>query len=223
MRKLHVTLAIAAGLVGASAASADSTILTFGFTDLAGQFNLGTGLFSALGVDQGVGQPLRSQGDVTRLIAPPGTATYQTGQANGRVDVELAVSGIVGPTANGVGTIDIRDANNDVLHASVNGQFIQNGPAVFFNGTLTNVAFVNVSGDGTFDGPGGGSIPLSFSPAPPPFTGALVQLYIGSAGAFFTQSFQNISTQISGAIVPAPASLGLLGVGLLAAGRRRRA
>src|SRR6185369_17374467 len=114
--------------------------------------------------------------DVTRLISPAGSATYQTGQAGGRVDVELAVSGIAGPTANGVGTIDITDLNGDVLHAAINGQFIANGPAVFFNGSLSAISFINNHNDGFFDGPGGGSIPLTFSPAPPPYTGALVQL-----------------------------------------------
>jgi hypothetical protein len=213
-------MVVAAGV--ASTASAQQAILSFGFTELNGSYNMGTTTFTAVGVDQGVGGALRSTGDVSRLQAPFGTASYDPGTAASRVNVTLAVSGIVGPMANGSGNITIIDSNGDSLGASVSGQFIQNGPAVFFNGTLTNAAFTSVSGDGQFNGPSGGAFPLSFAPAPGPYNGALIQLYIGSPGNFFTSSFAGVSTQVSGAIVPAPASLALLGLGALFAGRRRR-
>jgi MYXO-CTERM domain-containing protein len=221
MNKLIAGIAAVAAVgLGSSGALAQQTILTFGFTDLNGQFNAATGLFRALGVDAG---NLHSQGDVSRLQATQGTATYGLGQAAGRVDVSLTVTGIVGPTANGNGTITILDLDGDSLTATVSGQFIANGPAVFFNGTLTNLAFTDGGvPDTTFDGPGGGSFARTFLPAPPPYTGAIVQLFIGNAGAFFSQSFSGLSTQVSGAVVPGPASLALLGLGVLAAGRRRR-
>lgn len=210
---------VCAGATGA--AFADSTIGSFGFTELNGQFSTATSHFQALGVDIA---PLRSQGDVSRVNLPnPGTATYQTGQAAGRVTVDLLVTGILASTANGAGFVEIFDVDGDSLRADINGQFLSNGLAVFFNGSLTNVTW-NDNGplDGTFNGPGGGSIPLSFAPAPPPYLGAIVQLYIGDVNNFFVNSFSGISTQVSGVIVPAPSALALLGLGGLVAGRRRR-
>jgi hypothetical protein len=208
--------------VAASAASAQQTILTFGFTELNGSYSVGSGIFSAVGVDQGVGSPLRTSGDVSRLQGPTGTAVYSPGTGNNRVNVALAVSGILGTTANGAGTIQVLDINGDILSATVQGQFIANGPAVFFNGLLTNASFTSVSGDNTFDGPSGGSFPLTFAPALPPYTGAIIQLYVGSPGNFFSGNFTGVSTQVSGAIVPGPASLAAMGLGLAAFGGRRR-
>lgn len=209
------------GLVAAAPAAAQQSILTFGFTDMAGSYSTGTGHFMAQAVDT---SPLRTSGDVTRLLNPDsGTAMYNPGAAVGLATVDLLVSSVVGNTANGAGTLTILDADGDTLSAAINGQFISNGPAVFFNGVLTNVAFADGgTPDTTWNGPSGGSFLRSFNPAPPPYTGAIVQLFIGNAGNFFTQSFSGLSTQVSGAIVPAPATLGLLGLGLAAAGRRRR-
>jgi hypothetical protein len=210
---------VCAGATGA--AFADQTILSFGFTDLNGQFSTVDSHFKALGVNIA---PLASQGDVSRLNLPsPGSATYLPGQAAGRVTVDLLVTGILANTANGAGFVEIFDVDGDTLRADINGQFLSNGLAVFFNGSLTNVAWTdNGPLDGTFNGPGGGSIPLSFSPAPPPYLGAIVQLYIGDVNNFFVNNFSGISTQVSGVVVPAPSALALLGLGGLIAGRRRR-
>ena len=219
------TLAAVAGFaLVTSAASAQQAILSFGFTELAGSYNSTTQTFMALGVDQGVGQPLRTTGDVTRLQQPnSGTASYDPGFAAGLVNVNLSVSAILANTANGNGTIRMTDSNGDFLQANVAGGFIRNGSAVFFNGTLTGAAFTSVSGDNLFNGPSGGSFPLTFAPATGPFDGYVIQLYVGSPGNFFTGSFSGVSTQVSGEIIPAPASFALLGLGLAAIGRRRRA
>lgn len=216
---------LGAAIVGlvASAASAQQSILTFGFDDLNGGYSTASTHFTAVGVDDGVGGPLRTIGNVSRLIAPVATAQYDVGTGVGRVGIDLAVSGIGPATANGNGGISITDNNGDTLTADISGLFISAGPAVFFNGTLSNVAFHNNSGDGSFNGPSGGSFPLTFVPIPPPYTGAIVQLYIGDAGAFFTQSFTGLATNISGAVIPAPGAMALLGLGGLIAGRRRRA
>lgn len=216
-------IAAAALTTLAGVAVADTTILSFTFSDLEGQYSSASGHFNALGVNVA---PLQSQGDVSRVNLPgPGSASYGTpGSAAGKVNVDVVVSGILGATANGNGTITIFDADGDTFHADVNGQFITNGLAVFFNGTLSNIGWTdNGVTDGMFDGPTGGSIPLSFSPAPPPYLGAIVQLYIGDTGNFFVHDFSGISTQVSGVVVPAPASIALLGLGGLVAARRRRA
>lgn len=221
---LKFTLVAAAAMATLTGtAQADTTILSFTFSDLNGQYSSNSGHFNALGVNVA---PLQSQGDVSRVNLPsPGSASYGApGSAAGRVNVDVLVSGVLGSTANGNGSIVITDVDGDTLHADVNGQFITNGLAVFFNGTLSNIGWTdNGILDGTFDGPTGGSIPLSFSPAPPPYLGAIVQLYIGDTGNFFVHDFAGISTQVSGVVVPAPASLALLGLSGLVAGRRRRA
>ncbi len=216
-----------AGAAISSAAVADTTILSFGFTDLNGQYNSATTRFNALGVNIA---PLASQGDVSRVNLPsPGTATFLAGQAAGRINVELVVSGIGPTTATGTGNVGngggvtITDVDGDTFHADISGQFISNGVAVFFNGSLSNIFWTdNGAQDGQFNGPGGGAIPLSFNPAPPPYLGAIVQLYIGDVNNFFVNNFSGISTQVSGVVVPAPSALGLLGLGGLVAARRRR-
>lgn len=221
MRKSSVLAGVAGVVAAATGASAQQSIFTFGFTELNGAYNQGLMQFTADGVDTGV---LRTTGDVTRLQTPgASTALYDPGFAVGLVNVTLTVSGILGTTANGAGSITITDADGDTITGTVNGQFIANGPAVFFNGLLSGVN-LNDNGpqDGLFNGPSGGSFPLSFAPNPPPYSGAIVQLYVGSPGNFFTSSFSGVSTQVSGAVVPAPASLALLGLGLGAARRRRR-
>jgi len=199
-------------------AMAQTTILSFGFTDLNGSYTLLGSTFDASG--QAI-----SSGDVTRLQGGAATALYNPGTAVGRVNINLNVTGILGNTANGNGTLTISDSDAiaDTMTATVSGQFIQNGSAVFFNGSLTNV-FLNDNGapDGQFNGPSGGSFPLSFAPNLPPFTGAVIQLYVGTPGNFFTGNFNGVSTQLSGQIVPAPATLGVLGLGLVGLRRRRR-
>lgn len=216
MKHATVALVLAAA---SSGAMAQQSILSFGFTDLEGSYTLLGSTFKAAG-------SAAANGDVTRIQGPSSTALYAAGTTLNRVDVTLTVSGILGNTANGSGTLTIFDAdavNPDSITATVTGQFIQNGPAVFFNGMLTNV-FLNDNGtlDGSFDGPSGGSFPLSFAPNLPPFSGALIELFVGSPSNFFTGNFSGVSTQVAGQVVPAPTSLAVLGLGMIAAGRRRR-
>jgi hypothetical protein len=205
----------------AGVAQADTTILSFSFSDLSGGYSTATSHFNALGVNV---LPLQSQGDVSRVNLPnSGTASYAAGAAAGLLNVDLAVSAIGPTTANGNGSIVITDADGDSFHADVSGQFINNGLAVFFNGSLSNIGWTDVGPqDGMFNGPSGGAIPLTFAPAPPPYLGSIVQLYIGQGG-FFTSNFSGVSTQVNGVVTPAPASIALLGLGGLFASRRRRA
>lgn len=216
-RTILASLAAVAGL--AASATAD-TILSFGFTDLAGGFNAATMSYTAVGVNT---TTLQTAGNVNRHLDPVATAIYNPGTAADRINVSLAVSGVAGNTANGDGSIFIEDADGDRFVATVSGEFSFMAPAVFFNGALSNISFVPGAGsNNTFDGPSGGSFPLTFAPAQPPFTGAIVQLYFDTTGAFFNQSFQGRATQVSGAVIPSPGALTLLGVGGLLAARRRR-
>src|ERR1044071_8191498 len=210
MSNIRFGAAVLAVVGAAAAASAQQSILSFGFTDLNGAYTLVGSTFTATG--QNI-----SSGDVTRLQAPGGQAYNDQGTTLGLVAVSLSVTGIAGPTANGNGTLTIldSDATPDSITGNISGQFIQNGPAVFFNGTLTNVILTdNGPQDGLFNGPSGGTFGLNFSPSQPPFTGAVIQLYVGTPGNFFTGNFSGVSTQVSGQIVPAPATLGALGLGM---------
>ena len=223
MFNFRISAATFAVLAAAGAASAQQAILSFGFTELDGGYATAGSTFSATGIDQGAGNPLRSTGDVTDLQRNL-TASYAPGAAAGLVNISLNVFNIVGTTsAQGVGTLAITDANGDQLVANVSGSFIGNGNSIFFNGGLTNVALVNNHNDGLFDGPSGGSFPLTFAPAPPPYTGYLIQLTVGSPSNFFQSSWTGVSTQASGEVIPAPGALAALGMmGLALSGRRRR-
>lgn len=97
--------------------------------------------------------------------------------------------------------------------------FLPNGNVLFFGGLVENVAFTDVSGDGTFDG-NTGSFNTDFS-AFGPLTGALQRLELRVPN-FFTDDFSGSLAEVDAQFVPAPASLALLGLGGLAAARRRR-
>ncbi|GIW74427.1 MAG: hypothetical protein KatS3mg103_0949 [Phycisphaerales bacterium] len=213
------TILVALAGLGASAAVANAqAILTFGFTDVNGSFAVSDGSFT------GVADAATS-GDVTRLASPGGTAVFApgfvgTGAADFSFDIDVMITGA--GTASGTGTFTIVDVHGERLTGDIDGNFTQLAPGVIaFNGLLANVRFNDVSGDGTFDGPSAGSFGTDL-PGSAPFSGALVQLFIDGAGGFFDADFTGVSTQVSGAVVPAPASLALLGMGGLLAARRRR-
>lgn len=213
------TMLIAAvGLAATAAVANAQAILTFGFTDVDGSFTASDGSFA--GVSTSV-----TSGDVTRLASPGGTALFEpgfvgTGASDFSFDIDVMITGA--GTADGSGTFTIVDVHGETLSGNISGEFSALGAgAIGFLGTLSGVQFNDVSGDGTFDGPTTGSFGTDL-PGSGVYSGALVQLFIDGAGGFFDADFTGISTQVSGAVVPAPASLALIGLGGLAATRRRR-
>lgn len=215
-----VLLSVCAVAGMALPAMADGTILSFGFTDLSSSYNQGTMVYQAVGVNTPL---LSTAGNVNRHLNPVVTAIYNPGSADGRVGVSLSISNIVGNSATGNGSIFIEDADGDRFVANISGNFIHTSPAVFFNGILSDIAFVPAPGtNNIFNGPSGGSFPLTFAPSEPPFTGAVVQLFFDTQGTFFTQSFSNIPSQVNGAVIPSPSALAVVGLGGLIAARRRR-
>ena len=224
--QMKIVMVIAAGTVGgfASTASADA-VLTFGFTDMNGQFAVSGGgpggNFTASAVDNSV---LRTAGDVSRINVPFGTAVYDDGFVSGLdpADVQLSISvfNVLGgpiPTADGVGAFTITDVDGDTMTGSIDGVWLLLGGGVFFNGNLSNV--VITSDDGSFDGPAGGSVAVGDLDV---LEGANTVLFTNPIGGWWDQDFREVSTQFSGELLPTPGAMALLGLGGLVATRRRR-
>ncbi len=214
----RMMLFAAAGVAATATLANAQAILTFGFTDVDGSFTASDGSFSGTA-------GATTSGDVTRVASPGGTAVFAPGFAGtGSSDFsfDIMVSGIMGGSAAGAGTFSIADLNGETLSGSIDGDFVMLGSGIIaFNGLLSDVVFGDVSGDGTFDGPTAGFFSTDL-PGTAPYDGAIVTLTVTGAAGFFDDDFSGVSTQVSGAIVPAPASLALLGLGGLAAARRRR-
>ncbi len=215
----------AAAVVGGlcTAASADDALISFGFTDLSTAFDVNTSLLTASSVDFG---NLSSGGDVSRLIGSLGDAEFDSGFESlgtlGHFDLSMSISNVMIDTADGLGTIQITDANGDTITSDISGDWsLVGGIFYVFSGVLDNVFVNDNSGDGLFDGPSGGSFSTSFL-SPQPFNGAAVYLYFGKPGGFFSKDFSGVSGEIAGEIVPAPGAAALLGLSGLVAMRRRR-
>jgi len=217
---------IAAVVVAAGAAVAQADVVaSWGFTDLHSAYNSSTGMVSAVA---GSSNLIKTGGDVTRLLGPSNTASYDTdfkAAANpGMLDFQMNISvfGKSGNMAFGSGNVIITDFNGDTLTADISGVWFGGigGPdAIHFNGALSNVFFNNNSGDGSFDG-SQGSFSTNFDGQP--LIGATVAVTIASGAGFFDSDFREVSMQSSGEIIPAPGALALLGLGGFTASRRRR-
>lgn len=206
---------IAAIAAAALTAGASAQIATFTFSDLNGAFDSTTREFTA-------NASADTSGDVTRLVSPAGSAQYQAGFAgmsSADVSLSLTLSNITAASADAVGSFTITDDNGDTLTGDMNGQFTPFGFSITYDGLLSNVMFNDVTSDGSFDGPSSGAFSNAFNGAP--FDGAIVQLFF-DFGGFFANDFSDTPILVDGLVVPAPASLALVGLGGLAATRRRR-
>jgi hypothetical protein len=211
MRFPSASLAVLAGGVLAMAGAASgSVIVTFGYTDLNGSFDGTT--FSAVAADSGT---LQSSGDVTRLAAPGGTAQFEPGFVSlgdlSDFAVAINLTNLVCNTADGAGTFTATDVDGDTVSGSIDGTWITPGfGIVFFNGLLDSVVFTNTSGDGTFDSPDGG---FNMGDLLGSYDGAIVQLFTNVGGGFFNANFSEVSTQVSGDLIPSPGAAALFGLG----------
>jgi len=219
MNKNVLLSAIAVG--AASCAASAQSVITFAYNNLAGTYDGTAGIFSAAAVDT---PGLQSIGDVTRLSAPAGTADFNSGfvSAPNLADVvfNISVTGIdqINGLAFGSGSFTLTDTDGSTLSGSINGVWIRGGLGqTFFNGDITNASFNGA----TFDGESGSfSTNLGFLP---PYEGAVTVLFLrpGAAG-FFDANFSAIATQFQGELIPTPGAVALVGLGGLAALRRRR-
>lgn len=216
------TKAFVVGVLAAAglATSASATIVsTFQYTDLLGSYDAGPGQFTAVAVDSG---SFQSAGQVARLIAPGGTAQFEPGFINttgGNAVVNISVFNIVGLTAQGTGSFTFTDPDGDTITGNISGNWLSpGGGIVFFNGLLTNVTF-NSTGNGTFEGTTGS---FGMGDLSGIYSGAIVQLFTRVSGGFFNSSFTDVSTLVSGDIIPAPGVIALMGLGGIFALRRNR-
>ncbi|MGD9688453.1 MAG: MYXO-CTERM sorting domain-containing protein [Phycisphaerales bacterium] len=237
-RKNALLAAVPAALLASQALAGApvTTILSFGYTDLNGVYTrtgtsgagFGEGLMTADAVDVvlGGGTELRSSGDVTRLSSPNGTATFDTGFVSGadvaNFHIELSILNNDGDFADGAGSFTITDLDGDTITGNIAGTWIRGGlNQTFFNGDLTSVVLTdNGMADGLFNG-NSGSFDLNLG-FPGIFEGALVQLFLRPGAGFFDASFSEVSTQVSGEIVPTPGAVALIGLAGAAGLRRRR-
>jgi uncharacterized protein (TIGR03382 family) len=225
----RLLIVAATATIGLSQAASADAILSFGYTDLSGQYvgDVLGGLFTSRASSVGA---IQTSGDVTRLVeVGQGTATFDTGFEGG-VDLSDAVFeiSVFDRTANramGLGGFTLTDVDGDTITGTIDGVWIRGSQGrTFFNGNLRNVTLHdNGVQDNTFDGSVGSFQMANLGGPFPVLEGALVQLFIRSGVGFFDQSFFNNSTQVAGEIIPTPGAAALIGLAGLAALRRRRA
>lgn len=205
-------LAIGVVLVSAGSASAVDPVLTFGFTDLIGDFDAGSLLFTAV-------DGVETDGDVTR-VAPPSTALFDG--LGGFFSLEMTISlGIGDPTemVMGDGILTLTDVDGDTMVSPVSGVWVYNGSANFV-GTVADL--VITTDDDEFNGTSGVAYLDGLDGM---FDGNIMTLAFGNwftdgLGEF--EGFADASTLAQGAVVPEPATLCLLALGALAIASRRR-
>lgn len=210
----------ALGLIGGLASIATAgPILSFGYTDLAGSYNSASGEFAAVA---SAAAETATAGDVTRLAAPGGTANFDAGFFGTSLFADaqfmLTVTFLDPNSAVGIGSFILTDDDGDTISGDIDGAFLNLGNGqIAFQGLLGNV-FLSGS---EFNGTDGGAFDMDL-PGNAPYEGALVQLFIASSGGFFDASFDGVSVQADGQLVPTPASIALLAAGGLAISRRRK-
>jgi len=213
-------VAIVSAAAGRGASASPEVVATFTFDDLAGSHNGATHIFTARAVDNAI---LQSSGDVSRLIAPAGNASFDAGflslpdQADFVFTCAIVLTGQF--TATGTGSFVSTDINGDTITGSFDG--IWGRPAagfIHFQWQHCSVQF-NPSANGIFEGSAGGAWDMSL-PTSWTLSGETSPQIVFGGSSFFATDFSNRAVGVTMQIVPAPGALALIGLG---AGLRRRA
>jgi len=117
-----------------------------------------------------------TEGDVSRLIAPLGTANFEVGSfalSSADMTVTMSLFNINADSADATGSFVLTDFDGDTISGTLTGTWDDTGPFALFVGNLNITSMV--AGDGTFDGVDGtGAETAGFStsfPSPLPFVG----------------------------------------------------
>ena len=225
MRLNGITLLSALALTS-GVAMAQTGLASFSYDSLAGAYTSSsptTGVFNANAVNTAA---LKTVGDFNRTISTVGNANFPAGFVTdpnlADIAITMNVNVLGGGLASGAGVISITDTDGDIFSADVTGTWYDIAPGFyFFNGDLTNITLTdNGSSDGAFNGYNGSwlmNLPGN------PLTGAIVNLVFGTSNSgFFVVNFNDFAVGVSGQVVPTPGVLALMGLGGVAAIRRRR-
>ncbi len=226
-KKLVMSIAAGGSIALAGTASAD-ILFSFGFTDLDGDWDASTSVFSAIASNH---DGLISGGDVTRQVDPIGTAEFDTGffgaGTSANYEMSMTLSNITSGSADvlaGDAGFTVTDADGDIITGDIIGTWTAGMFGfMFFNGHIDNVVFSDPNGE--FNGSSGGFFDTDFSPADQPYEGAIVTLSISGNGGFFDAGdFSDASTLVDAQVIPTPTALVIAGLGsvLCLTGRRRR-
>lgn len=206
--------------MAASTAWADLQIMSFSYdqfvgtyvgTDKGGQFSLATASSGASSMDF-----------LRRVVEPFGLAMTQFDGSHGLADfdVNLSVANIMGNTAEGAGDFAMVDVDGDKITAKLEGTWTRLADDwAVFRGVFSDIQITLVNpAQAWFNGTGGTPVSLDFTrygSPPAPMSGAMTQLEL-NFGRWFTKGDFTASSGGYGqfAIVPAPAAVGLVGIGL---------
>ena len=214
MKSIKLLLGICFTVLCLGAAPAMADLFGFSFSNLNSTFDGGSAFQS---MDHSA-----TTGDLYRNIATTGTASFDDGSwGTGSEDllVQMTISNLTAISADGIGTITLKDVQGDTLSATLSGVWDKVGTSPVFSGVLSVVTYVPVNN--TFDGHSGDSVSLVFA-EPQPWSGAIVQL--STSGSWFTTG---TSTDVKGgsldaSVVPVPAAVLLGMLGLSVAGLKLR-
>ena len=217
-----VTCAIMLMAVASPALAGEQPLLSFSFSDLAGEFTVDTGGLSGLFT---AANDEASNGDVT-LVASDETAEFANGVAFPglsafQLTLPVAGASTVSAVTTG-GTLALVDINGDSFVAGVDGMWgsLEASGIIVgagFVGSLSDIQ-VNMSNDGFFEGAASTGFPMQGLPSQG-LEGTVVGLtvpgwFVDSAGQM--QPFEGTNVGSIGAIVPEPLTLSLLALGGLA-------